>query len=57
MSKNYCLMKSELDFWTINQQEKVVSKGASWDGIRNYQATKNLIKDTVFVSIKICKKS
>ena len=50
-------MKSELDFWTINQQEKVVSKGASWDGIRNYQATKNLIKDTVFVSIKICKKS
>tara|TARA_S200000501_G_scaffold295153_1_gene281056 strand:- start:370 stop:768 length:399 start_codon:yes stop_codon:yes gene_type:complete len=35
-------MKSEPDVWSINQQEKAGSKGAPWDGVRNYQAAKNL---------------
>ena len=39
---NYWLMKSEPDVWSINQQEKAGSKGAPWDGVRNYQAAKNL---------------
>jgi predicted RNA-binding protein with PUA-like domain len=36
------LMKSEPDVWSIDQQKKVGSKGATWDGVRNYQAAKNL---------------
>ena len=35
-------MKSEPDVWSIDQQKKVGSKGATWDGVRNYQAAKNL---------------
>jgi predicted RNA-binding protein with PUA-like domain len=42
MSKNYWLMKSEPDVWSIDQQKKAGSKGAPWDGVRNYQAAKNL---------------
>tara|TARA_B100001057_G_scaffold150399_1_gene150293 strand:- start:186 stop:605 length:420 start_codon:yes stop_codon:yes gene_type:complete len=42
MSKNYWLMKSEPDVWSIEHQEKAGSKGAPWDGVRNYQAAKNL---------------
>ena len=38
----YWLMKSEPDVWSIDQQEKTGSKGAAWDGVRNYQAAKNL---------------
>ena len=38
----YWLMKSEPDVWSIDQQKKAGSKGASWDGVRNYQAAKNL---------------
>ena len=38
----YWLMKSEPDVWTIDQQKKAGSKGAPWDGVRNYQAAKNL---------------
>ena len=38
----YWLMKSEPDVWSIDQQKKVGSKGATWDGVRNYQAAKNL---------------
>ena len=38
----YWLMKSEPDVWSIEQQEKAGSKGAPWDGVRNYQAAKNL---------------
>ena len=37
-------MKSEPDVWSIDQQEKVGSKGAIWDGVRNYQAANNLKK-------------
>ena len=35
-------MKSEPDVWSIDQQKKVGAKGAPWDGVRNYQAAKNL---------------
>ena len=38
----YWLLKSEPDVWSIDQQKKVGGKGASWDGVRNYQAAKNL---------------
>jgi len=38
----YWLMKSEPDVWSIDQQKKVGVKGAPWDGVRNYQAAKNL---------------
>ena len=38
----YWLMKSEPDVWSINQQIKAGDKGAPWDGVRNYQAAKNL---------------
>ena len=36
------LLKSEPDVWSIDQQKKAGAKGASWDGVRNYQAAKNL---------------
>ena len=39
---NYWLMKSEPDVWSIEQQIKAGAKGAPWDGVRNYQAAKNL---------------
>ena len=37
-------MKSEPDVWSIEQQKKAGAKGASWDGVRNYQAASNLKK-------------
>ena len=39
---NYWLLKSEPDVLSIDQQKKVGVKGAAWDGVRNYQAAKNL---------------
>ena len=42
MSKNYWLMKSEPDVWSIEQQKKAGDKGVTWDGVRNYQAANNL---------------
>jgi len=36
------LMKSEPNVWSIDQQKKAGEKGAPWDGVRNYQAAKNL---------------
>ena len=42
MSKSYWLLKSEPDVWSIDQQKKAGSRGAPWDGVRNYQAAKNL---------------
>ena len=39
---NYWLLKSEPDVWSIDQQKKSGVKGAPWDGVRNYQAAKNL---------------
>ena len=38
----YWLLKSEPDVWSIEQQKKAGIKGAPWDGVRNYQAAKNL---------------
>jgi predicted RNA-binding protein with PUA-like domain len=38
----YWLMKSEPDVWSIDQQKKAGLKGSPWDGVRNYQAAKNL---------------
>ena len=38
----YWLMKSEPDVWSIDQQRKAGLRGAPWDGVRNYQAAKNL---------------
>tara|TARA_B100000963_G_C22611197_1_gene664950 strand:+ start:1694 stop:2092 length:399 start_codon:yes stop_codon:yes gene_type:complete len=35
-------MKSEPDVWSIDQQKKAGKNGAPWDGVRNYQAAKNL---------------
>ena len=35
-------MKSEPNVWSIDQQKKSGIKGAPWDGVRNYQAAKNL---------------
>ena len=40
----YWLMKSEPDVWSLDQQEKSGTKGATWDGVRNYQAANNLKK-------------
>ncbi len=42
--KNYWLLKSEPDVWSIDQQEKAGKKGATWDGVRNFQAANNLKK-------------
>ena len=38
----YWLLKSEPNVWSIDQQIEVGDKGADWDGVRNYQAAKNL---------------
>jgi len=38
----YWLMKSEPNVWSIEQQKKAGLRGAPWDGVRNYQAAKNL---------------
>ena len=42
--RQYWLMKSEPDVWSISQQQKAGFKGATWDGVRNYQAANNLKK-------------
>ena len=42
MKKQYWLMKSEPDVWSLGQQKKAGAKGATWDGVRNYQAANNL---------------
>jgi predicted RNA-binding protein with PUA-like domain len=41
---HYWLMKSEPNVWSIDQQKAVGKKGATWDGVRNYQAANNLKK-------------
>ena len=40
----YWLLKSEPNVWSLNQQKKAGTKGAVWDGVRNYQAANNLKK-------------
>ena len=44
MAKSYWLMKSEPNVWSIADQKKAGLKGATWDGVRNYQAANNLRK-------------
>ena len=44
MTKSYFLLKSEPDVWSIDQQKKAGTRGVPWDGVRNYQAAKNLKK-------------
>ena len=44
MSKSYWLLKSEPNVWSIDQQKASGNKGATWDGVRNYQAANNLKK-------------
>ena len=38
------LLKSEPNVWSITDQKKAGLKGATWDGVRNYQAANNLKK-------------
>ena len=38
----YWLLKSEPDVWSIDEQKKVSNGISIWDGVRNYQAAKNL---------------
>ena len=40
----YWLLKSEPNVWSIEKQINAGSKGANWDGVRNYQAANNLKK-------------
>ena len=40
----YWLLKSEPDVWSIFNQKKAGHKGTIWDGVRNFQAAKNLKK-------------
>ena len=44
MKKQYWLMKSEPNVWSIDQQKAAGTKGATWDGVKNYQASNNLKK-------------
>ena len=39
---NYWLFKSEPSSWSWDDQRKAGKKGEGWDGVRNYQASKNL---------------
>ena len=41
---SYWLLKSEPDVWSLDQQKRAGPKGATWDGVRNYQAANNLKK-------------
>ncbi len=41
---NYWLLKSEPNVWSFDQQIEAGTKGADWDGVRNYQAANNLKK-------------
>ena len=40
----YWLLKSEPNVWSLDQQKKAGSKGVTWSGVRNYQASNNLKK-------------
>ena len=42
MGKSYWLLKTEPEEWSWKQQIKSSSKGAEWNGVRNFQAAKNL---------------
>ena len=40
----YWLMKTEPDEWSWKDQVESGNKGAEWNGVRNFQAAKNLKK-------------
>ncbi len=42
MTKSYWLIKTEPEEWSWNQQIKCGNKGVEWNGVRNFQAAKNL---------------
>ena len=42
--KQYWLLKSEPDVWSLEQQKNAGAQGVEWDGVRNYQAANNLKK-------------
>jgi len=42
MTKSYWLLKTEPEEWSWNQQVKSGSQGEEWNGVRNFQASKNL---------------
>jgi len=42
MRKSYWLLKTEPEEWSWNDQIKSGNNGAEWNGIRNFQAAKNL---------------
>ena len=42
MAKSYWLLKTEPEEWSWKQQVKSGKKGAEWNGVRNFQAAKNL---------------
>ena len=44
MGKSYWLLKTEPEEWSWQQQVKSGSKGAEWNGVKNFQAVKNLKK-------------
>ncbi len=44
MKKSYWLLKTEPEDWSWNQQLRCGDNGAEWNGVRNFQASKNLKK-------------
>ena len=42
MTKTYWLLKTEPEEWSWQQQVKSGNKGIEWNGVRNFQAAKNL---------------
>ena len=42
MGKSYWLIKTEPGEWSWQQQVKSGNKGIEWNGVRNFQASKNL---------------
>ena len=42
MKRKFWLLKTEPEEWSWIQQVKCGSRGVEWEGVRNYQASKNL---------------
>tara|TARA_B100000029_G_scaffold489545_1_gene547385 strand:- start:776 stop:1195 length:420 start_codon:yes stop_codon:yes gene_type:complete len=42
MKEKFWLIKTEPDVWSWSQQVNSGSKGAEWNGVRNFQASNNL---------------
>ena len=57
MRKSYWLLKTEPEEWSWEQQLKSGKKGAEWNGVRNFQAAKNLknmrVGDECFFTIQV----